>query len=261
MAAIVKGLSVVYSGPRRRFTPGVGWTTFERYEFSNSADANAFAGAQAAAGLIVDLDDRAPSYPVEVAAPDSGGGSGDEVVDIYELPPLDEQVDIVSSLPFAELIPEIQSGLRAYLADTSDTAYEDFDAAIAASGHPAPDIAAGRGMLLLMHKGTRSFTKPTTEFRWTRIVSDSRLTAGLSGAYDSINMIFETPTLIASVAPPTVWSNAITAAAAAIPAATGNYNKGWLKMQPAITRRGLNRNEITLRWILENWSNDLYYTA
>ena len=252
MPAIVKGASAVYSGPRRRYTPGLGWTTFERYEFSNSADANAFAGAQAALGLVVDIDDRAPSFPVEVAAPDSGTSSEDEVVDIYELPPLDTERDILESPAFQALSEVSQSLIRGYRTDSSDTNY------YATKSDLGTDTAA-LALLDLMRKGTGAWLAPTVEFRWTRIVGDSGLSAASAGAYSGVATVFTTANLIASIGGlPASWSTAITNAAASHPNPVTGYTKGWLKQQSNIVRRGINRNELTLRWILGNWSDDLY---
>ena len=255
MPAIVKGASAVYSGPRRRYTPGLGWTTFERYEFSNSADANAFAGAQAALGLVVDIDDRAPSYPVEVAAPDSGTSSEDEVVDIYELPPLDTEKDVVESPAFQALDTTDQKIIKAYRSDPSDSNY---DAAV-----DFPISAGGLILLKLIRKGTTGYLAPSVEFRWTRVVGDSGLASASAGAYSGVGTIFTTAALTGAIGGlPAAWSTAITNAAASHPNPTNSdgvsYTKGWLKQQSNIVRRGINRNELTLRWILGNWSDDLY---
>ena len=256
MPAIVKGASAVYSGPRRRYTPGLGWTTFERYEFSNSADANAFAGAQAALGLVVDIDDRAPSYPVEVAAPDSGTSSEDEVVDIYELPPLDTEKDIAESPLYQSLNQDTQALLTAYRSDPTQENYEAAEIELASN-------ANGLLTLRLIRKGTTGYLAPSVEFRWTRIVGDSGLASASAGAYSGVGTIFTTAALTGAIGGlPAAWSTAITNAAASHPSPTNSdgvsYTKGWLKQQSNIVRRGINRNELTLRWILGNWSDDLY---
>jgi hypothetical protein len=256
MPAIVKGLSSVYSGPRRRYTPGIGWTTFDRYEFSNSADANAFAGAQAALGLIVDLDDRAPAYPVEVASPDSGAGTEDDVVDIYELPPLDTEKDIVESPLFQSLTSAEQRAIKEYIANQTDDGYTTAEDIVTTG----PALST----LKLIRNGTNSFLYPTVEFRWTRVVGDSGLASAASGAYSGVATVFTTAGLIASIGGlPAAWSSAITNAAASFPNPSNQtnepqYTKGWLKQQSNIVRRGINRNELSLRWVLGNWSDDLY---
>lgn len=256
MPAIAKGPSTVYSGPRRRYTPGIGWTTFDRYEFTNSADANAFAGAQAALGLVVDIDDRAPTYPVEVAAPDSGSGGADEVVDIYELPPLDTEKDITESPAFQALNQDTQALIKSYRSDPSQDNYDAAEIELAAN-------AAGLIVLRLIRKGTTGYLAPSVEFRWTRIVSDSGLPSASAGAYSGVGTIFTTAALTGAIGGlPAAWSTAIGNAASSYPNPTNTdgvtYIKGWLKQQSNIVRRGINRNELTLRWILGNWSDDLY---
>lgn len=253
MPSIVKGSAgPVYSGIRKRFVPGVGWTSAHVYQFSNSVDANAFAAAQAAGNVnIVDVDDRVP-YTVEVSSPTSDGGSGsDDAVDIYELPPLDIEKDIVESPLFQDLNATDQTVIKAYRADPSDANY---DAAVS-----FPVTSAGLVVLGLIRKGTVSYYAPSVEFRWTRIVSDGGLPAASAGAYSGVGAVFTTGQLTAAIGGlPAVWANAIGDAATAYPPAVTGYTKGWLKQQSNIVRRGTNRNELTLRWILGNWSDDLY---
>jgi hypothetical protein len=191
MPPIVKGLpGPVYSGIRKRYVPGTGWTSAHVYQFSNSTDANAFAAAQAATNVnVVDVDDRVP-YTVEVSTPTADGGSGDDPVDIYELPPLDETADATDSPAFKALSETEQNLIKEYIDDPTTA--------------PAVTSAGGIAFYLLLRNGTRQYLKPTTEFRWTRVVSDAGLSAGLAGAFDSIGRIFTTATLNTSVAPPTV---------------------------------------------------------
>lgn len=253
MPSIVKGSAgPVYSGIRKRFIPGVGWTSAHVYQFSNSVDANAFAATAAAGNTnIVDVDDRVP-YTVEISSPNADGGTGgDDAVDIYELPPLDIEKDIVESPLFQALDGTDQQVIRAYRADPSDANY---DAAV-----DFPVTAAGLVVLNLIRAGTSNYYAPSVEFRWTRIVSDNGLPTAASGAYSGVGSVFTTAGLTGAIGGlPAVWATAITSAAGAYPAPVTGYSKGWLKQQSNIVRRGTNRNELTLRWILGNWSDDLY---
>ena len=192
-----------------------------------------------------------------MSVPDSGSGTPEEdVVDIYELPPLDTEKDITESPLFQALDSTDQTVIKAYRADPTDANY--------AAAVDFPVTAAGLIVLDLIRKGTTGYLDPSVEFRWTRIVGDTGLPAAAAGAYDSVAEIYTTAQLTGSIGGlPGVWATAISAAASAYPNPSNQinqpqYTKGWLKQQSNIVRRGVNRNEITLRWILGNWSSDLY---
>lgn len=259
MPPIVKGQAgPVYSGIRKRYIPGVGWTSAHVYQFSNSVDANAFAATAAAGNTnIVDVDDRVP-YTVEVSSPNADGGvGGDEAVDIYELPPLDIEKDIVESPLFQNLGAYAQTLIRAYWRSDTREAY-DYAATNLASDNDALAV------LRLTRDGSRLYYAPSVEFRWTRIVSDGGLPTASAGAYSGVGAVFTTAQLTAAIGGlPAVWATSIANAAGAYPNPSNivgqpQYTKGWLKQQSNIVRRGTNRNELTLRWILGNWSDDLY---
>lgn len=250
--SIIKGTaSAVLAGTRRRFDPSRGWTTVFRYEFSDSASANAFGGAQAGGQNAVDIDDRGPVYSVEISSPTVDPGGTEDPVGRFEVFPVETEKAIWELPAFQSLTAEEQGALRVYAEDQSDA---NHDAALAAISS-----FDGLEILALVRKGTDHYSAPTVGFRFNQTVSDSY--SAIGGAGNSISRIFTSATLISSVGPPTLYVSMINAATAALPTPATGYAKGWLKKQSSITQRGVNRSDITQEWILENWSTFLYGAA
>jgi hypothetical protein len=262
MSNIIRGYQgAVFQGARRNYRPGIGWTTSSRYACPDIATAQGLAGANAGGQLHVDLDDAGPPYIVEIGSPDDGTNDPQQDVEIstYELTAIDETPDIFESELFRGISNEDhKNAVRLYR--NSAQSQDDWDALI------DPTFGAGTGndaytVAELIRNGQDSFYAAKTEFRWTRTVSDSILPTSSAQAFDSVAKIFTTDKLNSSVAPPAAWQVAIVNSAENIAAAGTGYAVGWLKYQPTITRKGLNKNEISLRWILNTWNTALYGSA
>ena len=266
--SIIRGLNgAVFQGARRTYTPGVGWASVSRYAVPTLAGAQSLAGANAGGQSSVDLDESGPPYIVEISSPDSGTGEEEAEVSIYELPALDETPDLLESQPFRNLDSAQKNAIRRYRKSQQNP--DDWK--VVTNGAPADgdleavEALSGTGLSLAKHirNGQDQFYRPTCEFRWTRTVSDAQLPTASAQAFNSVARIFTTSTLINSVAPPAAWQSAIANAESAASIASGgsNYTVGWLKYQPTITRKGLNKSDIALRWVLSSWSTVIYGVA
>lgn len=272
----------VLQGSRRSFRPGIGWQTVSRFACPDVGVAQGLAGANSGGANYVDLDDSGPPYIVEIATPDDGTSEEQPEVSIYELSAVDETPDIYESALFrnldtndagAQTSEHEKSRIRNYR--NSAQGLDDWQTWIASplvqeGPSLGPFVApttfpalAGDALEVakLIRNGQDSFYRATSEFRWTRTVTDAQLPTASAQAFDSVARIFTTATLNSSVAPPVAWQSAVTNAATGITAKGANYSVGWLKYQPTITRKGLNKNEIALRWILNSWNTALYGAA
>ena len=276
MSATIRGYQgAVFQGSRRSFRPGVGWQTVSRFACPDAGVAQGLAGANSGGSNHVDLDDSGPPYMVEIASPDDGTNEEQPEISIYELSAMDETPDIYESALFRQLdLNDTATGttnfekgrIRNYRNSAQSTAdwsqwvelpYTDDITNLTYPALTGDALALAR----MIRNGQDSFYRATSEFRWTRTVTDAQLATASAQAFNSVARIFTSSTLNSSVAPPLAWQSAVTNATTGITAQGTGYSVGWLKYQPTITRKGLNKNEIALRWILNSWNTALYGAA
>lgn len=260
MSAIVKGQQgMVFRGVSRRYVPGQGDSTVFVYDSGSLLEAQNFYSSQRAVGTnAVTIDEAGPPYTVEVASPDTGTSTDESYEDQWELPAIQKENNLLEIPEFQALPDAVRQAIKEY-AESSKTFDEALTAINDAYGTP---VAAGDDayeILLLLSKGSDSYPSPSSLLRWTRIVN--RNYQAIADAYDSVNYVFSTATLVANTPMPANIVSAVQLAAGALPSPATGYVKGWLKQQPTITYRGAGRIEITQEWTLENWNDWLYFNT
>lgn len=248
MSDVIKGALSALTGTKRTYTPGVGITTAFNYQFAKQADAQAFFAGLVGSGYQATIDDKGPVWTVEYSNPTSADGSPEVPVDLWEMPPINQEIPIWQIEEFKNADETSRAALRAY-----DQSFPETTPAFTPNTDPAE-------ILTLLQNGTDHVQSPTVSLRWTRTVSNTWNSLG--GTYTNVGRIWTVSQLLA-LSPPDLIASAITAAtnqrlAVRPPGSSTDYRTGWLKQQSTITQRGLNKFDIVQEWILETWSIFLY---
>lgn len=245
MSEVIKGALSALTGTRRSYSPSNGYVTTFMYQFAKQSDAQAFFASAVSSGYQATIDDKGPVYTVEYSDPTPADGSGEVPVDLWEMPPISQDVSIFQLAEFQALPEADRLKLRTYNQSYPET-------------KPTLTSDDGESIFKLLQNGTDHYQSPTVSVRWTRTVSGSWNSLG--GTYTDVGKIWYASSII-NLGAPGLIAAAITAAtsqrAAAKPAPT-NYRTGWLKQQPTITQRGANKFDIVQEWMLETWSVFLY---
>jgi hypothetical protein len=247
MSNIIKGIAgVILVGTRRKFIPGTGWNTITSYECTSSGDANALGFAFASDGYEVDIEDRGPVFKVEVTTPTADPNQSEIPIDKWEVLPIDVDKHLFEHPKFQALSEDEQNKIRNWYRTQPE------------SSGPAVTTSDAIDIYDLLRKGTDHYKSPATMVRFTRTVSDSYTTIGTT--YNAASKIWTKAQLLA-LSPPALIASAISAADTALQTPPAGYYGGWLKSQPTITQRGVNKNDISQEWTLENWSTFIYAYA
>jgi len=251
MSDVIKGAASALIGTRRNSNPSTGISTTSVYQFARQTDAQAFFAGVADAGYLASIDDKGPVYTVEYTNPTAADGSAEVPVDLWEMPPVNQEIPIWQIQEYKNMTSDTdRAALRAY-----DQSYPETTPAFT----PNSDAAE---ILTLLQNGTDHVQSPTVSLRWTRTVSNSW--SALGDTYVDVGIICK-PSALLSLGPPALIAAAITAAtnqrlAVRPSGSSADYRTGWLKQQSTITQRGLNKFDIVQEWILETWSIFLYGT-
>jgi len=259
MSNIVKGRSVadlvVLQGTRLKYVPGVGNTVVTMYSAQTLDAANAFYGSMIGGTNAVDLNRVGPPYIVEVSAPEGTNTSdpNDDYVDTWTMPKASASKSLFELDVFRRLSAGTQRLIREWDKSKDDA---DYVAAYALASANS-EIADADAIITLLTKGTDSFFSPQTSVLWTRTVSGTYNDSYF--ASDSIGYIWTTSQLL-NLNPPALISSLISISANAMDTPDPGYQTGWLKQAIDVSQRGNSRFDVSQEWVLENWSNTIYFT-